>query len=83
VKLLISKELREQMQRVTDLNKVLKGQLGSEQPVDLGVICSFSMPIITICALMALMMILSLLDIVFHWMPFFRICFPVPLKAKS
>lgn len=83
VKLLISKELRQQMQRVTDLNKVLKGQLGSEQPVDLGVICSFSIPIITICALLVLMIFLSLLDIVFRWTPFFRICFPLPLKAKS
>ena len=44
----------------------------------LGMICSFSLPIITICALILLMIIVKLLDIVFRWMPFFQICLPVP-----
>jgi hypothetical protein len=43
-----------------------------------GMVCSFSIPIITICALILLMIIIKLLDIVFFWMPFFQICLPLP-----
>lgn len=59
-----------------DLNLDMKpcGDPGAE----LGVACSFSLPIITICALLMLMIIVKLLDIVFFWMPFFQICLPVP-----
>ena len=49
-----------------------------------GMICSLSIPIITICALILLMIIVSLLDIIFRWMPFFIICFPLPgFKGKK
>lgn len=54
--------------------------------LQVGMICSLSIPIITICALILLMIIVSLLDIVFRWMPFFLICFPLPgfgAKAKN
>jgi hypothetical protein len=51
--------------------------------LSLGMICSFSIPIITLCALILLMVMVSLLDIIFRWTPFFVMCFPVPgLKAK-
>jgi hypothetical protein len=49
-----------------------------EGGVEIGMVCSFSIPIITICALILLMIIVKLLDIVFFWMPFFQICLPVP-----
>ncbi len=49
-----------------------------------GMICSLSIPIITICALILLMIMVSLLEIIFHWIPYFILCFPVPgLKAKK
>jgi hypothetical protein len=83
VSFLISNELRAQMERVKDGKKALKGELGSETSFDLGFICSLSIPIITICALILLMIIISLLNIIFWWLPFFRICFPVPVKAKG
>ena len=52
--------------------------------IEMGMICSLSIPIITICALLLLMIIVSLLDIIFRWLPFFLFCFPVPkLKAKA
>jgi hypothetical protein len=82
VSFLLSNELRTQMNRVTDLNAALKGQFADGQPLDVGLLCSFSIPIITICALIVLMIFISLLNIVFWWMPFLRICFPIPLKAK-
>ena len=52
--------------------------------VDIGMICSISIPIITLCALILLMIIISLLDFIFRWIPWFITCFPVPgLKAKA
>ena len=52
--------------------------------VDIGMICSISIPIITLCALILLMIIISLLDFIFRWIPWFIACFPVPgLKAKA
>ena len=83
VSMLISREMRQQMQRMTDLKKGLNGELSSAESFDLGLLCSFSIPIITICALFVLMMFLILLNIVFWWLPFFRVCLPVPLKAKD
>jgi hypothetical protein len=50
----------------------------------LGTICSLSIPIITICALIILILMVSLLDIIFHWLPFFLICFPFKgMSAKK
>ena len=49
-----------------------------------GMVCSFSIPIITICALLMLIIIVKLLDIIFFWMPFFQICLPLPkFSAKG
>ena len=49
-----------------------------------GMVCSFSIPIITICALLMLIIIVTLLDIIFFWMPFFQICLPLPkFNAKG
>jgi hypothetical protein len=52
--------------------------------LSLGMICSLSIPIITICALIVLIIMVSLLDIIFRWMPFFFFCFPLPkFNAKA
>jgi hypothetical protein len=40
--------------------------------------CSLSIPIITICALLLLMIIVSVLDFFFRWIPYFIVCFPLP-----
>lgn len=50
----------------------------------LGVMCSLSIPIITICALILLTIIVSLLDFIFRWLPLFVVCFPLPgFKARK
>jgi hypothetical protein len=41
-------------------------------------ICSFSLPVITLVAMILLMIMISLLNIVFFWMPWVRICLPFP-----
>ncbi len=52
--------------------------------MNIGMMCSLSIPIVTICALLLLMIIVSLLDFVFRWMPYLMVCFPVPgFKAKE
>jgi hypothetical protein len=54
-----------------------------DNSLSIGMICSLSIPIITICALIVLMIMISLLDLIFRWLPFFVMCFPIPkFKGK-
>jgi hypothetical protein len=82
VNIALSNELRQQVSRVSDLKQAMDGNLASGQSFDVGMMCSFSIPIITICALIVLMIFISLLNIVFWWLPFLRICFPVGIKGR-
>jgi hypothetical protein len=67
-----------------DLSVPDGGPCKSDSGIEIGMVCSLSIPIITICALLMLMIIVSLLDIIFRWVPFFLFCFPIPkLKAKA
>jgi hypothetical protein len=67
-----------------DLSSKVPNVKGCKSGVDIGMICTFSIPIITICALILLMIIVLLFDFIFKWMPLFRICFPLPkFKAKA
>jgi hypothetical protein len=60
------------------------GGCDDEDGLSIGMMCSLSIPIITICALILLMIIVSLLDFIFRWIPFFIICFPLPgLRGKE
>jgi hypothetical protein len=79
----ISEELAKQMNRVKGLKKLMEGEVGGPE-IGIGMICSFSIPIITLCAFIVLMIFLQLLNIIFWWLPFLKICFPFPtLKAKE
>jgi hypothetical protein len=49
----------------------------------LGMICSFSLQIIMLVAFIVMFIFLLLLNIIFWWMPFLKICFPVPTKKSS
>lgn len=62
--------------------KLLAGDI-KEGNVGLGIewICGFSIPIITLCAFIVLFIFLVLLNIVFWWLPFVRICIPIPKKG--
>jgi hypothetical protein len=48
----------------------------------IGYICSFSLPAISICAMLSLSIILSLLNIFLGWMAWVKICLPIP-QQKS
>ena len=84
VAFMLSDELRNQLSRVASLKDLSNGDIGPAGGVNVGWICSLSIPIITICALILLIVIVIALNLVFFWIPFFKICFPVPgLKGKS
>jgi hypothetical protein len=68
-----------------DFSKVAKGDQPrppSSSPA-IAWICSFSIPIITICAFILFSIILMLLNFVFRWLPFVKICLPVPKGSDS
>jgi hypothetical protein len=82
---IMSKELN---QKLDSLKGQEKNTLDNDaQPhstsIDIGWICSFSLPIITLCAFILLMIIVIVLNLVFWWIPFLKICFPIPLIAKK
>jgi hypothetical protein len=84
VAFMISDQLNQQMQRVKGLKDLMDGNVADPSGFGLGMICSFSIPIITICAFIVLMIFVILLNIIFFWMPFLKICFPIPtFKAKG
>jgi hypothetical protein len=59
----------------------LKGS-ASEGDFQLGLdwICGFNIPIITLCAFIVLFIFLVLLNLIFWWLPFIKICIPFPKK---
>ncbi|HSE50963.1 MAG TPA: hypothetical protein VLB00_02180, partial [Gemmatimonadales bacterium] len=82
VAFVISDELSKQMSRIKGIKELSEGDLSPG--LGFGMICSLSIPIITLCAFIVLMIFIALLNIVFWWLPFFKICFPVPrLEAKG
>jgi hypothetical protein len=46
-------------------------------------VCGFNIPIITLVAFIVLYIFLTLLNIIFFWLPFVKICFPVPRKMPE
>ena len=63
-----------------DPKKFLEGNAGQGSSFTLDWICGFSIPIITICAFLVLNIFLSLLNLIFFWLPFVKICVPFPRK---
>lgn len=72
VSVLLSSQLRRQMSQINDEFDQVGGQTFS-----VGKLCVLSIPIITICALILLMIMVSILNIIFFWVPFFQVCLPM------
>jgi hypothetical protein len=62
---------------------MLEGKGSTGGNLTLGWICSFSLPIITICAFICLNIFLSLFDLIFRWMFFIKICIPFPKRSEG
>jgi hypothetical protein len=65
-----------------DMKKLSDGEKISTDGPGIAWICSFSMPFITIVAFIVLNIFLSLLDIIFRWMMFIKICIPIPVPSS-
>ncbi len=61
----------------------LDGSAAASGSTGIGWICGFNIPILTLCAFIVLNIFLSLLNIVFWWMAFIKICIPVPASLKD
>jgi hypothetical protein len=63
-----------------DMKRLKDGEKsGGPQPeLDIYWLCSFSIPIITLCAFIVLNIFLSLFDLIFSWLAFIKICIPIP-----
>lgn len=66
----------------TSLSGMMSGG-GGGNGLSLSWICGFNIPLITICAFFVLNIFLSLLNIVFFWLPFIKICIPLPMPSTS
>jgi hypothetical protein len=76
-----------EMQALLDLNDALdladgKGKSAGVQ-LTIQWICSFSLPVITLCAFIVLNIFLQLFNIIFQWMMWLKICIPVPIPSAS
>ena len=79
-----SPELQQKMKRLGPLEDLMEGKLkDGGSGISFGEICSFSIPIITLVAMIILMIFVILLNFVFWWLPFLRICLPIPKSEAS
>ena len=60
--------------------QLMKGAGGASPNPAIAWICSFNIPVITICAFIVLNIFLSLFDLIFHWLIGIKICLPIPTK---
>lgn len=60
-----------------DMTKLKDGE-GSTSGLDIAWICSFSIPAITLCAFIVLSIFLSLLNLIFGWLAWIKVCIPIP-----
>lgn len=61
-----------------DMKKLASGDGSPPSGGGIGWLCSFSLPIITLCAFIVLNIFLSLFNICFFWMAYLKICIPYP-----
>ena len=46
--------------------------------ISLGMFCSLSIPIVTLCALILMIIMVKLFDFIFRWFPYLFVCLPIP-----
>lgn len=80
VSFMMSNAMRRKMNSVLGREQAMLDGDGpnNEDGFDLAFICSFSIQIIFIIAFMLLLIFVFVLNIVFWWIAFFKICFPIP-----
>lgn len=76
----MSPELRDVMRRVQKSMLDGDGLAGAAGGWELGMICSFSLQIIFLVAFIVMFIFLIAFNFIFWWLPFLKICFPIPKK---
>jgi hypothetical protein len=66
----------------TSMSGLMSGS-GGGSGLGLQWLCGFNIPLITICAFFVLNIFLSLLNIVFFWLPMIKICIPFPSPSSA
>jgi hypothetical protein len=61
---------------------LMEGKKGGST-LTVGWICSFSLPIITLCAFIVLNIFLTLFDLIFNWMFYIKVCIPFPKRKEG
>ena len=71
------------LMRCSDPKKLMTGEgtMACGGGVDLDWICTFNIPIITLCAFIVLNIFLQLFNLIFSWLPFVKICIPIPRRG--
>lgn len=60
------------------------GPCKNEDNINVGMFCSLSIPIVTLCALILMIIMVQLFDFLFRWIPYLFICLPIPgFKGKD
>ncbi len=83
--MVVSEKLRQKVEHLqgAKLEDIDSGDISDPPPAwGIGMICSLSIPIITLCAFIVLMIFIQLLNLVFWWLPFLRICLPFPVRKN-
>jgi len=74
--------LRRTLDRVTPA--MLQGQgLGGDPGPELGMICSFSIQVMWVLSFIVMFLFAISFNIIFWWLAFIKICFPVPVPAPG
>lgn len=81
VTFMMSDAMRKKMESIIGKEKDILDNPDLSEPTDnIAFVCSFSIQIIFLVAFMLLMIFVVVLNIIFWWLAFFKICLPVPKK---
>jgi hypothetical protein len=83
VMFMMSDSMRRKVNSIADHEKALltdTPSIGSDDSGGVALVCSFSIEIIFIVAFFLLLMFVIILNFVFWWIAFFKICLPIPKK---
>jgi hypothetical protein len=56
--------------------------LGSDPGVELGMICGFSIQVMWVLSFIVMFLFAIAFNLIFWWLPFLKICFPVPVPSQ-
>ncbi len=76
-------DMADQLRAMKPTEGISDKLFGKGPKLGLGMICSFSLPIITLCAMILLMIIISILNFIFFWIPWCFSCIPFPKIKKG